>query len=161
MDASSKDNDLEVFHHKKIDQNYDLYVNLENIADTTMELGKKTFDFDKHPAKAWKKHSFRLWCSKWLTKDDDPEETLVVVDHFFKRKLIESICFTVNINEYDIDKRYAAEIESKSKNSKLMKTMIKITPECWLFESDMMDWNWLICQIEKVSKKIDELLREF
>lgn len=158
MDASSKDNDLEVFHHKKIDQNYDLYINLENIADTTMELGKKTFDFDKYPAKTWKRHSFRLWCSKWLTKDDDPEETLVVVDHFFKRKLIESMCFSVNLNEYDIDQRYTVEIDSKSKTSNLVRTMIKITPDCWTFDSIFMDWDWLINQIEKVSKEVDKRL---
>ena len=150
------------FHHEMLDFNYDLYYDIENISDTEI-LSKKLFILDKYKytSKIWKQHTFRLWCSRWSEKDDEPEFPTVCIDHLYKNKIIESLNFGIDRSEGDIDQRYKIIIMDERENNKTLRVMMRITPACWTYKSAIMDWSWLVKEIHAVSKEIDQILREW
>ena len=146
---------VEIFDNSFFRDNYELTTLFENIGDAEKKYVDEFFRFQKYPKKIGENHRFYLWTNKKI--EENESAVSVIVEHWFKKKKrIDSLACQINLNEYDVDKRYRFLYLSEEKIEKSTKTFAKITPGWWTMKSEFMDWKWFQKQIEIISNKIDE-----
>ena len=149
---------VEEFDNSFFRFNYDLTSSIENIGSIEKKYVNKFFEFRPYPTEIGKTHKFFLWSSR--KEREDENEVSIIIEHWCRKKRVDSISVMINLHEYDIDKRYRFLYLSEEKVENLTRNMAKITPGWWTMKSMFMNWKWFQDQIELISNEIDKKITD-
>lgn len=151
-----KDDSTDIFTNKFFAYNPRVISCVEKILKIK-RFPRNYINFPNYPYVIGKNHGFRIASSNSCKeyRKEIPESSLILLEHLFKKKIIETFGVDVQLYEVEPQKRYKFCYVDERKDNPGLRSVTKFNPGWWDINSQFMDWEWFISSMVKIADKFN------